>query len=324
MKIYTALTITALLSTPLAVFADAGPDVSEKALVENRELIEKQVASLNLELAKFTKTLKDEKVSREEKAAVVNKMAFMFGFPDDCEELVQTLSNILKDKETPAGTQKWILQMFTTMGAKASKAESAIEHILVTGSQYPDLAMAAMASAAPKNVLFQKIMNDILESLANPDVPFKQKVSAALMLVSAGRLDENVLNTLLNDARRDVNPIELLHVARHAEKLSDADRKRYLEFVKEPLKKSYDTSVKNYFRETMQGNTSKAMIHFAETLDVTRMEASFSFMHLSRLKKSEIKLLAPVLIDLMKKGDVYGSIAYLLSDQAGVGRPNND
>jgi Neuraminidase (sialidase) len=95
MKIYTALTITALLSAPLAVFADADQNAPQKALVENRERIEKQVASLDLELAKFTKTLKDEKVSREEKAALVKKMyaAFMIGFPDDCEDLVQTLSN---------------------------------------------------------------------------------------------------------------------------------------------------------------------------------------------------------------------------------------
>jgi hypothetical protein len=317
MKIYTALTITALLSAPLAVFADADQNAPQKALVENRELIEKQLASLDLELAKFTKTLKDEKVSREEKAVLVKKMyaSFMIGFPDDCEDLVQTLSNILKDKEMSEGTKKWILQMFITMGAKASKAESAIEHYLENGKQHRDLAMGAMAFVAPKNVLFQKRMNEIL---ANPDVPFGVKEDAALKLVVAGRLDENVLDILLKNAeRRGLHTEELLQVAQHAQKLSDANRKRFLELVKEPAVKSYDASVTNYFRETMQGNTSKAMIHFAETLTVGGDESLASFAslrHLSRLKKSKIKQLAPVLIDLMKKGDGYISIAYLLSD----------
>lgn len=315
MKIYTALTITALLSTPLAVFANADPNAPEKALVENRELIEKQVASLNLELAKFTKTLKDEQISAEEKAAVVKKMcaAYMLGFPDDCEELVQTLSNILKADETKAGTQKWIMHMFITMGAKASKAENAIIHHLENRKgYYQDWAMAALASVAPKNDFLQKRMNEIL---ANPDVPAHAKEEAAFKLVAAGRLDDKVLNILFKNAEgRELHIAELLHVAEHAETLSDADRKRFLELVKEPVTKSYEASVQNYFRETMQGNTPKALVHFAESLNVESMEAYSSLRHLSRLKKPEFRLLAPVLIDLMKKGDGYGSIAYLLSD----------
>lgn len=317
MKIYIALTITALLSTPLAVFADAGTDAAEKALVENSEPIEQQVASLNLELAKFTKILKDEATPLEEKAAVIKKMcvAFAFGFPDDCEELVQTLSNILKDKETAEGTKKWILQMFSTMGAKASKAESAIEHCLENSKQYRDKATLAMAFVAPKNVLFQKRMNDIL---VNPDLSADRKDDAVYRLVIAGRWDDKILNFILSEAeRRGLRAEELLLIAQHAEKLAEADRKRFLDLVKEPTTKSYEDSVTNYFRETLMGNTSKAMAHYAESLTFggdSSLAVGFSLMHLNRLKKSEIKLLAPVLIDLMKKDGSLKSIAYLLSD----------
>ncbi len=328
MKIYTALTITALLSTPLAVFADAGPEAAEKALVENRELIEKQVASLNLELAKFTKRLKDEKVSSKEKADIIEEIhaAFWLGFPDDCEELVQTLSMILKDKETGQGTQKWILQIFMTMGAKASKAQGAIEHHVVNGKNYQDTAMWALAYVAPKNVLFQKSMNDFL---ANPEPKRGEETSwgNAYMLAAADRLDDKIVNILLKEAERSgLYPPHLLSIAQHAENLSDANRKRFLEFVKVPTKKGYDQSVENYFRETMLGNGSKAMGHFAESLTVKGAEgmaAAFSYMHLCRLKKSEIKQLAPVLIDLMKKDDGCNSIAYLLSDLA-ADVPNNE
>lgn len=56
------------------------------------------------------------------------------------------------------------------------------------------------------------------------------------------------------------------------------------------------------------------MKHFAETLKIQTIEPFFSFRYLSQLEESDLKLLAPVLIDLLEEKKQLKSIAYHLND----------
>lgn len=309
-----ACVILSSFLTGISAMAAITAETPEQALAQNRDLIQSTVASLNQELAQFTRTLQDEAVSQKEKGMAIKTMAatYMCGFPPDFQDLVPTLSNLLTSNEVTDSTKKWILHIFAGLGPKASTAEQAIEDFLKNGRGQKDMGMIAMASVAPQNAFFQERMKMILE---HPEAPDHAKEDAALKLFISGQVDANILNLIL---KSNLPETVLLYIADQTEMLSDADRERFLAVVPEPTTTSYASSIKNYFRAKMQGDTSKAMEHFAESLTIKSFESATSIKHLNRLKKSEIKLLAPVLIDLMKNAKDMHSIAYLLVDHLNV------
>lgn len=298
----------------------ANPSPSENTsldqiLIENRELIKEHVTSLDSELAQVTKTLKDKSVTPQKKASVMKAMYvnYVFGFPQDCDELVQTLSELLKEETTSRYSKKWILKCFQTMGKRASKAESAIEYFLKHGRSYKGMAKATLALVAPKNAFLQEIL---IEAIHHPEIPDHAKKDAALYSIMTGHPSAKALEFMVSEAerRRELGPHELMQIAIRAEDLPEAARKRLLKAVAEPTKKSYDGLIKNYFLETLKRKPSKAMESFAESLKVNNMSVISSIQHLSQLKKSDIKPLVPVLVDFMKQNPQGKSIAYLLTD----------
>jgi len=298
-----------------AMSADKKNDAYRQLLKENSEIIEKEVASLNLKLTEYTKFLQDKTKTEKEKAKVVKEMfaTFMVGFPNEAEDLVKALSTMINSETTNRSTKKWILQIFNTMGTTASQADEAILKHLKNDKSYKSIALMALAKVSPDNAYFDEIMKKVID---NQDIPNERKAESALALLVSGRTDAKVLDIFLSMAhdRSDLPTPLLLEIAAQADNIPKDERKKFLEFIKKGTKKSYSLSIKNFFHEKMKSNSTEAMKHFAETLKIQTMESFFSFRYLSQLEESDLKLLAPVLIDLLKEKKQLKSIAYHLND----------